>query len=102
MIAATKPPNRMAAHVHADLGFAKRRRGYNRGQGLEYYMVPLSSLLSICDLSLYTISEKTIHDNCFLIISSIVILVAHQLLHSVYEYVPNIANLILFVPPISN
>ena len=32
MIAAMKPPNQMAAHVHADPGFAKRRRGYNRSQ----------------------------------------------------------------------
>ena len=58
MIAATKPPNQMAARVHADPGFAKRRRGYNRSQELEYYMVLLLSLLSICVLSLYTIPEK--------------------------------------------
>jgi hypothetical protein len=101
MIAAMKPPNQMAAHVHANRGFAKRRRDYNRVQELEYYMVPLS-LLSICVLSLYTIPEKTIHNNCFLIISSIVMLVAHLRLHSVYESVPNIPSLVLFVPPISN
>ena len=118
MLGATRPPNQMAVLVLLIQDYAKRRRDYNRGQGLQYYMVRSSLLLGIGDeYSLYNIWEKTFSFAPFAPVASttavastsavasttaVVKLGARPPLHSVYGCAPSIPSRLLFVLPEPN